>query len=63
MIAAMGGLDAVAFTGGIGENCCHDIRKVFSEQLRWLGDFPTYIVPARRKLHIAREAQDLLETR
>jgi acetate kinase len=60
MMAAMGGLDAVAFTGGIGENSAM-IRDRILEKLRWMGDFPAYIVPAREELHIAREAQTLLE--
>ncbi len=36
MIAAMGGLDAVAFTGGIGENDAVVRRKIL-ERLSWLG--------------------------
>ncbi len=61
MISAMGGLDAVAFTGGIGENSGM-IRNRILELLRWAGNFPDYIVPAREELQIAREAQTLLET-
>ena len=60
MIAAMGGIDAVAFTGGIGENSAL-IRNRILEALRWAGDVPAYTVPAREELHIAREAQTLLE--
>jgi len=36
MIAAMGGLDAVAFTGGIGENDAV-VRKKILDGLAWLG--------------------------
>lgn len=36
MIAAMGGLDAIAFTGGIGEND-PDARTAIAEGLGWLG--------------------------
>ena len=61
MSAAMGGVDAIAFTGGIGENS-DLIREKVLHQLRWLGDIPAYIVPAQEELHIAREAQTLLET-
>jgi acetate kinase len=36
MIAAMGGLDAVAFTGGIGENDA-DVRAAIMRDLEWTG--------------------------
>lgn len=39
MIAAMGGLDAVAFTGGIGENAAH-VRAAIMEGLGWAGLAP-----------------------
>jgi acetate kinase len=60
MIAAMGGLDAVAFTGGIGENDA----TVRAEILRGLdfvaGGKPVWIVPAEEEGQIAIEAQDLI---
>lgn len=59
MIAAIGGLDAVAFTGGIGENSAF-IRQRIVEKLRWIGDFPVYVVAAKEELQIAHEAQALL---
>ena len=60
MAAAMGGVDAIAFTGGIGENAYH-IRQSIIDQLHWLGDIATYVVPAEEELHIAREATTLLK--
>ena len=60
MAAAMGGVDAIAFTGGIGENS-RRIRDSITDQLNWIGDFPTYIVPAQEELHIAREAITVLD--
>jgi acetate kinase len=36
MVAAMGGCDAVVFTGGIGENAS-DIRAAILDRLAWLG--------------------------
>lgn len=60
MIAALGGLDAIAFTGGIGEKS-RRVRDTVLENLRWMGDLPSYIVPAEEELHIAREARDLLD--
>lgn len=43
MIAAMGGVDAIVFTGGIGENA-RDVRAGIVAHLAWLG---TGIDPAR----------------
>ncbi len=59
MIAAMGGLDAVAFTGGIGENSSH-IRNAILDKLSWMGNFPSYTVAAQEEIQIAREASTLL---
>lgn len=39
MIAAMGGCDAIVFTGGIGENAA-GIRELILNHLRWLGIQP-----------------------
>ena len=36
LIAALGGLDAIVFTGGIGENAA-PVRAAIIEQLHWLG--------------------------
>lgn len=60
LIAAMGGIDAVAFTGGIGENS-GDIREKILENLQWAGNFPTLVVPAAEEAHIARETASLLK--
>ncbi len=60
MIAAMGGLDAIAFTGGIGENA-GDIRNDILLKLKWAGDVPAYIVPAQEEAFVAREASNLME--
>jgi acetate kinase len=46
MIAAMGGLDAVAFTGGIGEND-HAIRAMILDGLAYMG--AVYDAPANRQ--------------
>lgn len=60
MIAAMGGLDAIAFTGGIGENAA-DIRNEILDKLSWAGDVCCHIVPAEEEEFIAREAAKLIE--
>jgi acetate kinase len=59
MIAAMGGLDAVAFTGGIGENDA-DVRQRILAGLAWAGQVPSYIVPAEEEREIAGQAIRLL---
>ncbi len=59
MIAAMGGLDAVAFTGGIGENDA-GLRKAILDGLAWAGPVPVYVVPAMEERSIAAEALALL---
>ncbi len=60
MVAAMGGLDAVAFTGGIGENSPR-IRNSIVDKLAWLGNFPVYTVKAEEEIQIAHEARTLLD--
>lgn len=59
MIAALGGLDAVAFTGGIGENDAR-VRDAIMEGLAWAGENPMLIVPAEEERQIAVEAAGLL---
>lgn len=58
-IAAMGGLDAIAFTGGIGENAA-PIRERIALGLRWAGDVPAHVVPAEEERRIARDAVTLM---
>ena len=59
MAAACGGLDALAFTGGIGEHA-DDLRGRIVERVRFLGDFRVEVVPAREELVIAHETEALL---
>ncbi len=59
-IVAMGGVDAVAFTGGIGENA-PEIRDRIMAQLAFLGPLPVHVVPAEEERQIARDALRLLE--
>lgn len=58
-ISAMGGLNAVAFTGGIGENA-PVIRDKIMAHLAWLGPKPVHIIPAQEERQIARDALALL---
>jgi acetate kinase len=62
MAAACGGIDVLAFTGGIGENAA-DVRERIVDRVRFLGDFPVEVVPAREELVIAAETRRLLSPR
>lgn len=59
-IVAMGGLDAVAFTGGIGENAA-PIREKIMAHLACFGDVPVHVVAADEERQIARDALRLIE--
>jgi acetate kinase len=59
MAAALGGLDALAFTGGIGEHA-GNVRNRIVERVRFLGDFDVEVVPAGEELVIAQAVRDLL---
>ena len=58
-IVAMGGLDAVAFTGGIGENAVA-VRERILDHLAFFGDAPVHVIPAREEQQIARDTRGLL---
>jgi acetate kinase len=60
MATALGGLDALAFSGGVGENR-PDVRDATADRLRFLGDFAVEVVPAREELVIARAVRALLD--
>ncbi|GGH33837.1 acetate kinase [Cribrihabitans marinus] len=60
MIAAMEGLDAIAFTGGIGENA-GAVRDSITVRLAWAGDVPVHVVPAQEERRIASDAAALLD--
>lgn len=54
MAMALGGVDAIAFSGGVGENRA-DVRAAVAERLAFLGGVRAEVVPAREELVIARE--------
>lgn len=60
-IVAMGGVDAVAFTGGIGENAA-PVREQIMGHLSFLGDIPVHVIPADEERQIARDALRLINT-
>jgi acetate kinase len=60
MAAALGGIDTLAFSGGVGENR-GDVREAVSGRLRFLGDFAVEVVPAREDVIVARHVRALLD--
>jgi len=62
MVAAMGGVDAVVLTGGIGEHA-DTVHVGVAERLAFLGvggQAPLFVVPAREDLQVAVEVEGLL---
>jgi acetate kinase len=59
MAAACGGVDVLAFSGGIGEHA-DEVRERIVERVRFLGDFRVEVVPAREELVIAAETRRVL---
>ncbi len=55
MAGALGGLDLLVFTGGIGEHA-EALRRDIGEGLKWIGPFETRVLPAEEDLQIARIA-------
>jgi acetate kinase len=59
LITAMGGIDAMAFTGGIGENS-DAVRSTIIHYLAWINTFPVHIVPKNEEIVIARHIVGLI---
>jgi acetate kinase len=59
MAVALGGLEVLAFSGGVGENRA-DVRDAVAALLAFVGDFHVEVVPAREELVIARAVRSLL---
>ena len=60
MAMALGGIDVLAFSGGVGENRA-DVRDTIADRLAFVGYFQVEVVPAREELVIAREVRELLD--
>lgn len=61
LLPAIGGIDALVFTGGIGEHAL-PIRDKICSHLKWLGNFPVYVIPTNEELIIASSCKKLLGT-
>ena len=59
MAVGLGGIDVLAFSGGVGENR-PDVREAVAGRLSFLGGFRTEVVHAREDVMIARGVQALL---
>ena len=57
---ALGGLDALVFTGKVGENS-ELIREMITNGLEVLGQFTTLVIPTDEELAIAKKIKPLLE--
>jgi len=57
----MGGVDAIAFTGGIGEKA-QAVRDKITAHLSCFGDVPVHIVAADEEKQIARDALAVMAT-
>lgn len=57
MLPALGGLDALVFTGGIGENA-PAIREKITSLLRWVGDFSVIVIPTDEELVMANACKN-----
>ena len=53
MTAALGGIDALVFTGGIGENDA-PTRDAITRGLAWMGRFDVRVLPSQEDAQIAR---------
>jgi acetate kinase len=59
LAAALGGVDALVFTGGIGENAAA-IRDRVTRDAAWLGPVRVHVIPTNEELMIANHARSVL---
>ena len=60
MAVALGGIDVIAFSGGVGENRA-DVREAVVGRLDVFGAFAAEVVPAREDVMIARHVRAALD--
>ncbi|MDX2094453.1 MAG: acetate kinase [Alphaproteobacteria bacterium] len=61
LLPALGGIDGLVFTGGIGEHAA-TVRERITQLLRWAGDFPVHVIPADEEMVLARACKNHLTT-
>ncbi len=62
LLPGLGGLDALIFTGGIGENAA-SIREKITQLLQWIGSFSAHVIPTNEEIVIADACRQLLRAR
>ena len=62
LLPALGGMDMLVFTGGIGEQAA-SVRENIASLLRWVGDFPVHVIPTDEEMVIARACHELGKAR
>jgi acetate kinase len=60
MAVAIGGVDALVFTGGIGEHA-EGVRRSTLEHLDFLKPFETFVIPANEEIVMAGHAFALMQ--
>ena len=58
LIPSIGGLDALIFTGGIGEHA-EIIREKITARLHWIGAFGVYVIPTDEELVMAQACKTI----
>lgn len=61
LIPGLGGLDALIYTGGIGEHA-ETVRNKITALLHWLGEIPVYVIPTDEELVMAQACQSFGST-
>jgi acetate kinase len=56
LLPALGGIDALIFTGGIGEHA-PEVRSKIIQLLHWIGNFAVYVIPSDEEIVIAAACQ------
>jgi len=62
LAAALGGLDALVFTGGIGEHAA-PVRAAVCRSIAWLGEVAVAVIPTNEEEMIARHTLEVVECR
>ncbi len=62
LLPSLGGLDALVFTGGVGENQ-EEVRNKIVSYLRWIGDFKVQVIPTDEETVIAEACRTYLTSR
>ncbi len=62
MAVALGGVDVLAFSGGVGENRA-DVRQAIADRAGFLGEIRIEVVQAREDVVVAQAVRALLADR